>query len=65
MLFDELVEDLEKSGPVQTTWPNYGKLGKDTYHCHLNYSFVACWTHKGKTLEIEVYYAGNREDAPY
>jgi len=40
-------------------------LGKDQYHCHLNYRYVACWTcHKNEIL-IEGYYAGSREKAPY
>lgn len=26
--FDLLVDDLENSGPVQSHWPNYSRLGK-------------------------------------
>jgi hypothetical protein len=65
ILFDELTEDLEKEGPIQRTWPNYTKLGKGKYHCHLAYSWVACWYNESNSVEIEVYYAGSREDAPY
>ena len=65
ILFDELTEDLRKNGPVQSSWRNYSPLGKNMYHCHLNYSYVACWYHEKDTIEIEVYYAGSREDAPY
>lgn len=64
-LFDELIEDLEKGGPVQKQWPNYSKLGGIKYHCHLNYSWVACWICGSKSIKIEVYYAGSRENAPY
>ena len=64
-LFDELIEDLEKKGPVQKDWPNYSKLGGIKYHCHLCYSWVACWVCESESIEIEVYYAGSREDAPY
>ncbi len=65
ILFDELTEDLESTGPIQPTWPNYSRLGGGRYHCHLNYSWVACWYHEKDTTEIEVTYAGSREGAPY
>jgi hypothetical protein len=65
ILFDELTEDLEEKGPIQKQWPNFSKLGEDQYHCHLKYSWVACWYHAKGSIEIEVYYAGSREDAPY
>jgi len=38
LLLDELTDDLEATGPVQPQWPNYSALGKEAYHCHLNYS---------------------------
>jgi mRNA-degrading endonuclease RelE of RelBE toxin-antitoxin system len=63
--FDLLVEDLENSGPVQGHWPNYSMLGKVTYHCHLDYHWVACWRHETESIVIEVYYAGSRENSPY
>jgi hypothetical protein len=65
ILFDELAEDLEAKGPIQTTWPNFSSLGKSKYHCHLAYSWVACWYSETDSKDIEVYYAGSREDAPY
>jgi len=34
LLFDELAEDLEEKGPIQTKWPNFSSLGKSKYHCH-------------------------------
>ncbi len=64
-LFNELMLNLAQSGPEQTSWPNYSKLGKVTYHCHLSRKWVACWRHEAGTTEIEVYYAGSRENAPY
>ena len=64
-LFDELTEDLTTKGPEQPSWPNYSKLSKTKYHCHLNYSYVACWKCENNSIEIEVYYAGSRESAPY
>jgi len=64
-LFANLVEDLELKGPIRTEWPNFSKLGKNEYHCHLSYSWVACWREEGQQMEIEVYYAGSREKAPY
>ena len=63
--FEYLVDSLEMNGPVQSSWPNYSKLGKDEYHCHLSRSWVACWKHQKNTLIIEVYYVGSREKAPY
>lgn len=41
--FLALVEDLKAKGPIQPTWKNYSKLGENKYHCHLSYSWVACW----------------------
>ena len=60
-----LVDDLEEFGPIQSSWPNYSKLGKRKYHCHLNYHYAVCWKAEEQTITIEVYYAGSRENAPY
>ena len=46
-------------------WHNFFPEGKETYHCHLNYRYVACWTHRQGEIVIEVYYVGSREKAPY
>jgi len=64
-LFVDLLKDLKYSGPEQPNWPNYSKLGRDEYHCHLNYRYVACWKNENGNLTIEVYYVGSRESAPY
>lgn len=66
---DLLVLQLELKGPELTDWPNYGKLSGDNYHCHLKKgrpTYVACWkvAHK-KLRQIEVYYVGTHEGAPY
>jgi mRNA-degrading endonuclease RelE of RelBE toxin-antitoxin system len=60
-----LVEDLKADGPIQKSWNNFFPLGNDKYHCHLNYRFVACWNYRQGEIEIEVYYVGSREKAPY
>ena len=60
-----LLEDLRDVGPVLPHWPNYSRLGEGRYHCHLGYSWVACWTHEKGTVMIEVYYVGSRQSAPY
>ena len=60
-----LVEDLKADGPIQKTWDNFSPLGDDRYHCHLSYRYVACWTYRQGEIEIEVYYVGSREKAPY
>jgi mRNA-degrading endonuclease RelE of RelBE toxin-antitoxin system len=60
-----LIEDLKADGPIQKSWHNFSSLGGNKYHCHLNYRYVACWTHNKKEIEIEVYYVGSREKALY
>ena len=60
-----LIEDLIADGPIQKSWNNFSPLGKDKYHCHLTYRYVACWTCQKGEIEIEVYYVGSREKAPY
>jgi mRNA-degrading endonuclease RelE of RelBE toxin-antitoxin system len=60
-----LVLDLRDKGPEQHGWPNYCKLSQSEYHCHLGYSWVACWENEKNTILIEVYYVGSREKAPY
>ncbi len=60
-----LIEDLKDDGPIQKGWNNFSPLGDDKYHCHLNYRYVACWTWRKGEIEIEVYYVGSREKAPY
>jgi mRNA-degrading endonuclease RelE of RelBE toxin-antitoxin system len=64
-LFFLLVAELQSDGPIQKSWRNFSALGKDRYHCHLNYRYVACWTCRNNEIEIEVYYVGSREKAPY
>lgn len=63
--FRQLIKDLQDDGPVQKGWNNFSDLGGNKYHCHLSYKWVACWTNTKGTIEIEVYYAGSRENAPY
>ena len=60
-----LVEDLREKGPIQGTWPNFSRIGKNEYHCHLSRKWVVCWYWEKAAIGIEVYYAGSREDAPY
>jgi mRNA-degrading endonuclease RelE of RelBE toxin-antitoxin system len=64
-LFHLLLEDLKDFGPYQKSWPNYSPLGENRYHCHLNRSYVTCWKYEKGFIEIEVYYVGSREKAPY
>ncbi|XDD50702.1 hypothetical protein AB3N59_02540 [Leptospira sp. WS92.C1] len=60
-----LLRELEVSGPIRKNWPNFSSLGKNKYHCHLSYSWVACWENVKGSIVIEVYYVGSRENAPY
>ena len=66
--FFDLVEDLRATGPIQKGWKNFSPLNNDKteFHCHLDYRWVACWRIiSDDQLELEVYYAGSREKAPY
>jgi len=64
-----LVTEIEQSGPVRGTWPNYGKLAREIHHCHLkkgNPTYVAVWQEvDGEIKLVEVTYAGTHEKAPY
>jgi mRNA-degrading endonuclease RelE of RelBE toxin-antitoxin system len=65
-VLDFLLFDLQLSGPVQPSWPNYSKFGEGEHHCHLRHKWVACWRVNAAKIElIEVYYVGSRENAPY
>jgi mRNA-degrading endonuclease RelE of RelBE toxin-antitoxin system len=47
-------------------WKNFSPLSNNTFHCHLSYSYVACWEVINEKIRLmEVYYVGSREDAPY
>lgn len=63
--FKALPQSLKVSCPIQPLFWHYSKLGNETYHCHLTLNWVACWTCKDGSINIEVYYAGSREKAPY
>jgi hypothetical protein len=65
-LWEALVRDLRKLGPIQYEWPNYSKLEDNIFHCHLNYRYVAVWKLVDKEIRLlEVTYVGSRENAPY
>lgn len=65
MKLANLLEDLRDNGAIQTGWPNFSHIRKNEYHCHLSRKWVACWYWEKRTIEIEVYYVGSRENAPY
>jgi hypothetical protein len=66
---DLLAIDLASRGPYIENWPNYGPIKKQRYHCHLKKghpTYVACWEIVDKKeKQIEVYYVGTHEKAPY
>jgi hypothetical protein len=68
-VIDFLVLDMQKNGPQLPNWPDFGPLEKDHFHCHLRNgkpTYVACWRILDKTTkQIEVYYVGTHEGAPY
>ncbi len=63
--FSLLVKDLKAKGAIQKEWNNFSELGKDTYHCHLEYNWVAVWHWEKGSIIVEVRYVGSREKAPY
>ena len=63
--FSILVDDLQANGAIRKNWPNFSEIGKNRYHCHLGHHWIACWHWEKGSIEIEVYYAGSRESAPY
>ncbi len=65
LLFRDLRDELETEGPIQAEWKNFSALADGAYHCHLGYRHAACWRCEKDTIEIEVYYVGSREGAPY
>jgi mRNA-degrading endonuclease RelE of RelBE toxin-antitoxin system len=67
LLQQALVQDLKTKGfNPGKKWQNFSPLGKDRYHCHLNYRYVACWEVLNHQIRLmEVYYVGSREKAPY
>ena len=62
-----LLKEIECTGPIRGTWPNYGKLTGNRHHCHIKKgkpTYVAIW----KVIDfksVEVVYAGTHERAPY
>jgi len=63
--FNRLIKDLRDKGPILKEWPNFSKLEKNKFHCHLNYKWVAVWVLYKSKITIEVTYVGSRENAPY
>lgn len=68
-IIDYLGFDLEKEGPYLVNWPNYSPLDKNKFHCHLRKgrpTYIACWEIiNNEAKQIEVYYVGSHEGAPY
>ena len=66
-----LVLEIEQSGPVRKSWPNYSKLQgrKDCYHCHLKKgkpTYVVVWKVINKKIKfVEVRYVGTHEKPDY
>ena len=66
--FFALAKEIEEKGPVRGNWPNYGRLSKTKHHCHIKKgqpTYVVCWEERNGNIEIEVYYVGTHEKAPY
>ena len=73
LVLQVLVDNLKTKGPAPGHhWYNYGKLHgrkqEDRRHCHLikgNPTYVCCWEVNKLEKQIEVYYVGTHEKAPY
>ncbi len=62
-----LMKELELLGPMRSDWDNFGPIN-DYYHCHIKKgrpTYVVCWRADKKSKEIEVFYVGTHEGAPY
>ena len=63
--------DIERKGPEQRSWRNYGLIvgGKDVHHCHLNSGrprYVAVWKVLDREIRIiEIQYAGPHGSVHY
>lgn len=72
---DLLLKELEVLSPNRSNWKNYSQLKKgpqipaNSHHCHIKKgkpTYVVCWRLVSKTTkEIEVFYVGTHENAPY
>lgn len=66
-----LAREIERIGPLQPAWRNFGKLkGRENlYHCHVKSgrpTYVVCWAVLEKRERtVKVYYVGTHEKAPY
>jgi len=64
-----LAAHIETLGPIRKERLNFGKIGKDLYHCHLKKgrpTYVAVWEVSDKKIKIvEIRYVGTHEKAPY
>lgn len=67
--FAILLMEMKLLGPYRASWPNYTKMSHENYHCHIEKgrpTYVVCWRIVNKKdKNIEVYYAGTHEKAPY
>jgi mRNA-degrading endonuclease RelE of RelBE toxin-antitoxin system len=63
--------DIERKGPEQTSWRNYGLVvgAKDVHHCHLNSGhprYVVVWKVLDREAKkIEIKYAGSHGSVKY
>jgi len=63
--------DIERTGPEQRSWRNYGLIvgAKDVHHCHLNSGrprYVVVWKVLDRVVQIiEIQYAGSHGSVNY
>ena len=53
------------NGTVRPEYHSYSKLGKELYHCHLAYSWVAVWRNTNGSYVVKAEYVGSREKSLY
>lgn len=68
LLVDALAKEMAIAGPIRNNWSSFSSLSKTTYHCHIKDgrpTYVACWRIDKSLMQVEIYYAGTHENAPY
>lgn len=70
-IFQLLLKEIELTGPVRNSWPNYSKItsNKNCHHCHLqkgNPTYVAVWKIIDRQKKVvKVLYVGSHEGVDY
>lgn len=64
-IFEDALSQLTDKGPVLPDWVNSGTLDDSIYHCRLNANWITYCKYKESSPEIEIFYVGRADQAPY